>query len=169
MILNLVKGVQVPDFFCVTTTAFKRVMEDVIDFKQLDVLCEQWLMLKNKSSKEELFEYALQIRETIQKVKLPGNLVAEIKEAYESMGFSSYPVACRSSATTEDTEEASFAGQHDTFLNQRGFGAVLNSLLQCWASIFTDRAIEYRLTNKIDHRIAYMSVVVQKMIDPDGI
>ena len=76
-------------------------------------------------------------------------------------------VACRSSATTEDTKDASFAGQHDTFLFQKGIDDVLTSVRRCWASVFTDRAVEYRGRNHVPHSDAVMAVVVQEMVDPE--
>ena len=76
-------------------------------------------------------------------------------------------VAVRSSATTEDTKDASFAGQHDTFLFMKDLAAVLDHTRYCWASVFTDRAVEYRGRNNIAHAEAVMSVVVQEMVDPE--
>lgn len=75
-------------------------------------------------------------------------------------------VAVRSSATTEDTKDASFAGQHDTFLFQKTIEDIESTVRSCWASVFTDRAVEYRGRNKIAHKEAVMSVVVQEMVDP---
>ena len=75
------------------------------------------------------------------------------------------PVAVRSSATSEDGAEASFAGQHDTFLYQRGLGAVVASVKACWASAFTDRAVEYRHRHGVPHAGTVMAVVVQDMVE----
>src|SRR5207247_5768806 len=74
--------------------------------------------------------------------------------------------AVRSSATAEDLPTASFAGQQDTYLNIIGKEAILKHISKCWASLFTERAIIYRLQNGFDHRKVYLSVVVQKMVFP---
>ncbi len=73
----------------------------------------------------------------------------------------------RSSATAEDLPTASFAGQHDTYLNVRGKNEVLRYVVKCWASLFTDRAVTYRIQNGFDHRKVFLSVIVQKMILSD--
>ena len=76
--------------------------------------------------------------------------------------------AVRSSATAEDLPTASFAGQQDTYLNIIGKEAILKHISKCWASLFTERAIIYRLQNGVDHRKVYLSVVVQKMVFPQA-
>lgn len=168
MLLNVVKGITVPEFFCVTTVAFKGVVANMVDYDDLDRVCALWSENPNEQTKAALFKTAEKIRETITGLEMPVALLEEVKHAYKRLSLSKYAVACRSSATTEDTEDASFAGQHDTFLNQRSFEAVVHSIRECWASIFTDRAIEYRIQQDIDHRKACMGVVVQRMVDPDG-
>src|SRR5438132_675539 len=75
--------------------------------------------------------------------------------------------AVRSSATAEDLPTASFAGQQDTYLNIIGKEAILKHISKCWASLFTDRAVIYRMQNGFDHRKVHLSVVVQKMIFPN--
>ena len=76
--------------------------------------------------------------------------------------------AVRSSATAEDLPTASFAGQQDTYLNVVGPAAILEHISRCWASLFTERAVAYRLRNGIDHRLVQMAVVVQQMVVPAG-
>jgi len=74
----------------------------------------------------------------------------------------------RSSATAEDLPYASFAGQQDTYLNVKGREAILQSVKKCWASLFTDRAVIYRLRNGFDHRQVYLSVIIQRMVFPEA-
>jgi pyruvate,water dikinase len=93
-------------------------------------------------------------------------LADAIRAAYGSMG--SPPVAVRSSATTEDLPEASFAGQQDTFLNVAGNEALLKAVIRCWSSLWTGRAIGYRMHNGIEHRGAALAVVVQEMVQSDA-
>lgn len=168
MLLNMVKGVRVPEFFCVTTSAFRKAIRNQIPFQRLDARCKVWLSEPSDNNRQKLFALAAQIRDRIEHLSLPTATRTEIKDAMKKLNWNSTPVACRSSATTEDTADASFAGQHDTFLNQIGFNNVLKSILKCWSSAFTDRAIEYRLRQNINHREAVMCVVVQKMVEPDG-
>jgi hypothetical protein len=85
-------------------------------------------------------------------------LADAIGHAYASIGYP--PVAVRSSATTEDLPEASFAGQQDTFLNVTGSGALLKALVRSWSSLWTARAIGYRSRNQIEHQGAALAVVV---------
>lgn len=78
------------------------------------------------------------------------------------------PFAVRSSATAEDLPHASFAGQHDTYLNIIGKDALLQHISMCWASLFTERAIIYRIQNQFDHRKVQLAVVIQQMISPEA-
>ena len=94
----------------------------------------------------------------------------EVRAAYGELcrrcGVTDLPVAVRSSATSEDLPDASFAGEHDTFLWVRGADAVLDRMTRCWSSIFTARAISYRHEMGHDHEVISMSVGVQKMVSP---
>ena len=81
---------------------------------------------------------------------------------------SKLPYAVRSSATAEDLPTASFAGQQDTYLNVVGSAAILEHISRCWASLFTERAVTYRLRNGFDHRLVHMAVVVQQMVFPQA-
>ena len=109
-------------------------------------------------------------REMVSSMPLPGGLEAEIREAYAELcgrcGQPDVPVAVRSSATCEDLPEASFAGEHDSYLWVRGAGDVLAHARLCWASLFTDRAICYRRDQGYPEDGLAMSVVVQKMVRP---
>jgi phosphoenolpyruvate synthase/pyruvate phosphate dikinase len=150
--LSRIDGVTVPAGFCVTTAAFERAVAPVIGNK-LDRLAA--LTIDDADAIRALAE---QIRRTIEGVSVPGDLTAEIDEGVA--------YAVRSSATAEDTPTASFAGQQDTYLNVRGSAAVIEHIGRCWASLFTERAVVYRLRNGFDHRKVHMAVVVQRMVVP---
>ncbi len=96
--------------------------------------------------------------------RMPAPVAAAIGAAYEALGPAT-PVAVRSSATAEDLPWASFAGQHDTFLDVVGREAVIDAVHRCWASLWTERAVSYRERNGIDHATVRLAVVVQVMVD----
>lgn len=159
--LSRIDGVVVPDGFCVTTEAFRRVTAHVPMFdEQLDRLA-----LLAPDDREQIGRVSAHARRTIEECGVPDEVAAQIARAATRFGEH---VACavRSSATAEDLPSASFAGQHDTFLNVVGAAAVLRDVSRCWASLFTDRAVTYRLRNGIDHRTVNMAVIVQKMVVP---
>ncbi|BAS07072.1 putative phosphoenolpyruvate synthase [Arthrobacter sp. Hiyo4] len=91
-------------------------------------------------------------------------MAAAVEQAYAALG-DSVPVAVRSSATTEDLLSASFAGQQDTYLNVVGAAAVVEAVRNCWASLWTDRAVSYRASRGIDPAAVALAVVVQRMVD----
>ncbi len=114
--------------------------------------------------KPETFEEAAQrIHGLFARYSLPKDLISEISEACAVLGGDS-PVAVRSSATAEDLPDLSFAGQQETYLNVRGLEAVVEAVRRCWASLWTARAIAYRLRQKIDSDSIAMSVIVQRLI-----
>ena len=96
-------------------------------------------------------------------IPIPENISTDILSAWEVIGIDKN-YAIRSSATAEDLAHASFAGQQDTYLNIRGKDELLHAVQKCWASLFTDRAIIYRIKNGFDHETVTLSVVVQEMI-----
>jgi hypothetical protein len=105
------------------------------------------------------------LRQSIECLVLPSELERSLHASYarlcEAAGVTNVSVAVRSSATTEDTQAASFAGQHSTELNQVGAAAVVSSVKKCWASAFNARACEYRNKQQIPHIKALMAVAVQ--------
>src|SRR4030095_3502522 len=105
------------------------------------------------------------IRTAIESIPIPEDIAAAIA-GYLTMFGEKDAYAVRSSATAEDLPTASFAGQQDTYLNILGKEAILEHISKCWASLFTERAIIYRLQNGFDHRKVHLAVVVQKMIFP---
>ena len=106
-----------------------------------------------------------ELRRGIEEIVLPGDLAEAIAGALVRCG-EDLAYAVRSSATAEDSPTASFAGQHDTYLNVSGLEAILRDVRRCWASLFSERAVTYRLRGGIEHRHVQMAVVVQQMVLP---
>ncbi|MFJ8843194.1 rifamycin-inactivating phosphotransferase [Streptomyces cyaneofuscatus] len=165
--LSRIDGIHVPDGFCVTTDAFRRVVARV---PSLDDLLER-LSRSDPDDREALRTLSADLRRAIEETAIPGDLAAEITGALARLGTrlgEGTAVAVRSSATAEDLPTASFAGQQDTYLNVVGPAEVLRHVSRCWASLFTERAIAYRRRNGIDHRTVEMAVVVQRMVFPEA-
>jgi pyruvate,water dikinase len=119
---------------------------------------------------KELAEKGKRARELILGAKIPEDLWAEIKAAYDKLGEQygkDTDVAVRSSATAEDLPTASFAGQQETFLNVRGYEELKNACIKCYASLFTDRAISYRIDNGFDQFEVALSIGIMKMVRSD--
>jgi len=112
------------------------------------------------------------IREAVEAAEMPKEVENAIKETYQKIcdeaGVPDVEVAVRSSATAEDLPDASFAGQQDTYLNIRGIKAVLAAVKSDWASLYTNRAIYYRHNKGYPHDLAYLSVIIQNMVDADS-
>ncbi|MCF0069539.1 phosphoenolpyruvate synthase [Dyadobacter sp. CY261] len=150
---------RVPDWFCVNTEAFKRILaESPVTTKLLDQLSHLTI-----NDREEIVKIGAEIRRAIEAVVIPDEIREEIAGAIAKSGEAN-AYAIRSSATAEDLPTASFAGQQDTHLNIIGKEAIMAHIRQCWASLFTDRAIIYRIQNGVDHRKVYLAVVVQQMV-----
>ncbi|MEA3200268.1 MAG: pyruvate, water dikinase [Thermoplasmata archaeon] len=158
-------GLPVPPAFVVSAPAFHRFLTEsgaaakvFGDLAKLDV-----------EDSKALREASERAREVVLKTKLPAALETQIREAYRSLakseGGKEPLVAVRSSATAEDLPEASFAGQQDTYLNIRGEDALLEHVQRCWASLYTPRAIYYRVKHKFPHEKVAIAVVVQIMVD----
>lgn len=159
--LSRIDGIRVPAGFCVTTAAYRRTTAEV---PSIDAHLEQLAHLE-PDDRESLRALTAQVRRGIEEVGMPDDVARVISDAVLGLGGpASYAV--RSSATAEDLPSASFAGQHDTYLNVVGLPAVLEHVSRCWASLFTERAVAYRVRNGIDHRRAEMAVVVQQMARP---
>jgi len=161
--LSRIEGIRVPDGFCVTTNAFKRIMEET---SQVKGLLDQLSLLKVED-RDKIRELSGEIRSIIEKITVPEDIHEEISRLLSRLGASN-AYAVRSSATAEDLPTASFAGQQDTYLNIIGKASILQHISKCWASLFTERAVTYRLQNGFDHRKVYLSVVVQQMIFPEA-
>ncbi|MFC4536761.1 rifamycin-inactivating phosphotransferase [Sphaerisporangium dianthi] len=161
--LSRIEGVRVPAGFCVTTAAFRRIMAQA---PSIDDRLDRLSRL-NPDDREAIRTLSAEIRRAIEEIAVPGDLAAEITRALARLGERA-ACAVRSSATAEDMPTASFAGQQDTYLNVMGPEAILRHVSRCWASLFTERAVTYRLRNGFDHRKVHMAVVVQRMVFPDA-
>ena len=161
--LSRIEGIRVPPGFCITTEAFRRIMTTVpwIDH-QLDRLGHL-----DPDDRQAIGTLSAEIRRTVEEIAIPGDLAAAVTSAVTRLGGQA-AYAVRSSATAEDLPTASFAGQQDTYLNVIGSAAILKDVSRCWASLFTERAVTYRLRNGFDHRKVYMAVVVQQMLFPQA-
>jgi len=161
--LSRIEEIRVPDGFCITTDAFKRIIENT---PQINDLLDQLSLLKVED-RDKIRELSGGIRSIIEKITIPEDINEEISRLLSRLGATN-AYAVRSSATAEDLPTASFAGQQDTYLNIIGKASILQHISKCWASLFTERAITYRLQNGFDHRKVYLSVVVQQMIFPQA-
>lgn len=161
--LSRIERIRVPDGFCISTEVFKRVIEETSSIKEL---LDQLSLLKAED-RDEIGELSSEIRRIIEGIVIPEDINEEITYLLSRLGEKN-AYAVRSSATAEDLTAASFAGQQDTYLNIIGKDAILKHISKCWASLFTERAVIYRLQNGFDHRKVYLSVVVQKMVFPEA-
>jgi pyruvate,water dikinase len=157
--LSRIEGIHVPEGFCISTEAFKTGIGKA---QSINELLDR-LSLLNPEDRNRINELSAEIRWAIEEASIPEAISNEIA-AYISKYGKKDAYAVRSSATAEDLPGASFAGQQDTYLNIIGKDSILKHISKCWASLFTDRAISYRMQNGYDHRKVQMAVVVQKMI-----
>lgn len=160
------KTAPVPPGFVVTTEAFRLFLErSGIEHRIKAVLSE----LIVRGDPEEYEKASEEIRRLVEMAPVPSELEREIVEAYRALsrlsGMADVPVAVRSSATAEDTAEASFAGQQDTYLNVRGVENLITYVKKVWSSLYTARALYYRDRMGIPHERASMAVVVQKLVN----
>ncbi|MCK4332145.1 MAG: phosphoenolpyruvate synthase [Thermoplasmatales archaeon] len=167
MIRNLgEKGVNVPSGFAITAYAYKYLIEKAgIDVKIREILSDL-----DTHDVNNIAERGKKIRDLIKNTPVPPELEEEIRKQYRSMEKrygENTDVAVRSSATAEDLPDASFAGQQETYLNVRGEDELLEKVRECFASLFTNRAISYRVDKGFDHFDVYLSVGVQKMVRSD--
>ncbi len=161
--LSRLEGIRVPDGFCVSTEAFKRVLGAA---PAIGGLLDRLALLKAED-REAIRELAAAIRGVIEGIAIPEDVQEAITRFLARLGEQE-AYAVRSSATAEDLPGASFAGQQDTYLNVIGKPAILKHVSRCWASLFTERAVAYRLQHGFDHRKVHMAVVVQKMLFPQA-
>jgi pyruvate,water dikinase len=161
--LSRIEGIRVPAGFCVTTGAFQRIMAEA---RSIDDRLDRLSRLE-PHDREAIRALSAEIRRTLEAIAIPDDLAASITRALVRPGEQA-AYAVRSSATAEDLPTASFAGQQDTYLNVVGPTAILEHVSRCWASLFTERAVTYRLRNGFDHRKVHMAVVVQQMVFPQA-
>ncbi len=167
MIANLGgEGVRVPDGFATTAAAYRAFLDEGGLGGRVRELLAAW-----ESDERSLEETGAAIRELFTGAELPDAVAREIRDAYAELGrrydTEDVDVAVRSSATAEDLPDASFAGQQDTYLNITGADALIAACRDCYASLFTDRAISYRAEQGFDHVDVALSVGVQKMVRSD--
>lgn len=160
--LSKIEGIHVPDGFCISTEAFKRIIGET---SSINELLDQLSLLKVED-RDKIGELSSEIRRVIEGMAIPEDINEDIISHISRLG-ENVTYAVRSSATAEDLPTASFAGQQDTYLNIIGKEAILKHISKCWASLFTDRAVIYRIQNGFDHRKVYLSVVIQKMVFPE--
>ncbi len=159
--LSRIEGIRVPAGFCVTTLAFRRLMAEA---SSIDDQLDRMSRLE-PNDQDAIGRLSAELRRTIERVAIPEDLAAAITGSLARLGDQA-AYAVRSSATAEDLPTASFAGQHDTYLNVVGAAAILQHVIRCWASLFNERAVAYRLRNGLDQRQVQMAVVVQQMVFP---
>ncbi|GIO59584.1 phosphoenolpyruvate synthase [Paenibacillus cineris] len=161
--LSKIDGIQVPEGFCITTAGYQKAIGQNETYHAL----LQQLTMLNADDRDQIGEISRKIRQTITEAEIPSDVVEAVTHYLSRFG-EEHAYAVRSSATAEDLPHASFAGQQDTYLNIIGVDAILQHISKCWASLFTDRAVIYRIQNGFDHRHIYLSVIIQKMVFPQA-
>ncbi|WP_044796863.1 phosphoenolpyruvate synthase [Bacillus cereus] len=161
--LTNIQGIQVPEGFCVTTVGYEKAIEQN---EELQTLLQQLTKLKMEE-RAQIGEMSKKIREVIMAVEIPTDVVEAVAHYLSRFG-NEHAYAVRSSATAEDLPHASFAGQQDTYLNIIGEEAILQHVRKCWASLFTERAVTYRMQNGFEHNQVSICVVIQKMVFPEA-
>ena len=159
-------GVRVPNGFAITADAYRRALEAARANGALHAILDGL----NPADVSDLARRAKRAREIVYGAGLPEDVAGEILSGYrrlQSEYGDEVSLAVRSSATAEDLPAASFAGQHDTFLNIHGEETLLDACRRCFASLFTDRAIHYRIDQGFDHFKVLLSVGVMKMVRSD--
>ncbi len=159
-------GISVPNGFAITSEAYRRTLEHGNAWSAL----RDALDGLNPADVQDLARRASRAREIVYGAALPPDLATQIRHALAQLTAEYGPeltVAVRSSATAEDLPNASFAGQHESYLNIRGETGVIDAVRHCFASLFTDRAIRYRIDNGFDHFKVFNSVGIMKMVRSD--
>jgi pyruvate,water dikinase len=160
-------GINIPNGFVITVAAYR----EFVRYNNLDATIKKLIGAIDFDNIESLRRGGLQIRQLLRNSKFPTEISSQIIEQYYQLSGDydqkETDVAVRSSATAEDLPDASFAGQQETYLNVRGPAALIDSVRNCFASLFTDRAISYRENFKYDHFAVGLSVCIQKMVRSD--
>jgi len=160
------EGIRIPNGFAITAEAYKNILDENDAWKKLHAELDDL----DHDDVNALQESGKKCREIILACTLPDTLVTQIKEGYEALKSeygNEVSFAVRSSATAEDSPEASFAGQNESYLNVKGFDALLESYKECLASNFTDRSLHYKYDHGFDNFKVFLSVVVMKMVRSD--
>jgi pyruvate,water dikinase len=159
------RGIRVPNGFAVTAQAFRHFLDENNLTEPLTAL----LAGLDRQEYSNLADVGARARRMLRGARLPHDLAAGIREAWEKLcaGDENASLAVRSSATAEDLPDASFAGQHESFLNVQGYDDLLDAVQRCFASLYTDRAIKYREDKGFEHQKVALSVGVQRMVRSD--
>ncbi len=155
-------GFPIPPGFIINTDAYT---DFINSYEGMEELYNKIDKLKSDNL-DNVRKIGILVREIIEKIDIPGKLEHEVSERLKQFGEENC-YAVRSSATAEDLPGASFAGQQDTFLNIAGLENILTNIRKCWVSLFTDRAILYRMEKGFSHREVKLSAVIQRMVFPD--
>ncbi|MFW9932777.1 MAG: PEP/pyruvate-binding domain-containing protein [Candidatus Thorarchaeota archaeon] len=154
-------GFNVPDGFVLTTSAYRHLVESSDFQKQL----LEVIGAIDYDDASSIQTASTNLAKIVNQMEIPDTILTQIKGTYGSL--MEKRVAVRSSATAEDLQEASFAGQYETFLNVKGMSDLVTNIRKCYASLWTPRAISYRYRNKIPHDAVRIAVLVQSMVDAD--
>ena len=158
------QGIKVPDGFATTASAFSYF----ISYNNLAKPLEELMQALDKQDYSNLRFIGSQARQLLLSAQIPSDLQKTIINAYKKLcGENYFEVAVRSSATAEDLPQASFAGQHESYLNIKGESELIEAIQKCFASLYTDRAIKYREDNGFRHEQVLLSIGVQKMVRSD--
>ncbi len=160
------KGVRIPNGFAITAPAYRHLMESTGAMERVRAI----LADLDTSDMENLASRGRRIRAMVRSLEFPPDLRDAVLAAYRQLGEQygkDVDVAVRSSATAEDLPDASFAGQQETYLNIHGAEELLEACSRCFASLFTNRAISYRVDKGFDHFSIALSIAVQKMVRSD--
>jgi len=158
------KGIVIPNGFATTASAFRYFLE----YNSIADPLKSLLDTLDTKTFKNLKEIGAKARSIIENAKMPEDLSKQIIRSYKELcGPEYFAVAVRSSATAEDLPQASFAGQHESYLNIKGENELLKAIQRCYASLYTDRAIKYREDNGFEHEKVALSVGVQKMVRSD--
>jgi pyruvate,water dikinase len=161
------KGVAVPHGFAITAYAYQHLLKNA----GIEEAIKDALAGLDTGNMRNLQERGEKVRDIIRNAEFPDDLRQAIIESYKKMEDeygAGLDVAVRSSATAEDLPDASFAGQQETYLNIRGYDALIDACKRCFASLFTNRAISYRHDKGFGQFDVYLSIVVQKMVRSDS-
>ncbi len=160
-LLSTIQGIQVPDGFSVTTVGFQRAVEQN---EMYHTLLARLSKLKPED-RIQIGEVSKEIRDVLLNVTIPSDVVEAVTHYHSRFG-EEHAYAVRSSSTAEDLPHASFAGQQDSYLHVIGKDSILEHIRKCWASLYTDRTVIYRMQNGFDHGQVHISVIVQRMVSP---
>ena len=165
--LDHVSGINVPKWCCISTQVFKTLVlkNNRCLLKQLHIFFEEWQQEKKDQIETKIFETANEIRKSISAIELPTHLKDLLREIRTRFWKEGAPLVVRSSGNKEDSQEFSFAGLFDSFLNVVSFDDLLSSIRLVWASVYNDRALTYCLHNNISLDNLAIGVVIQEMVN----